>query len=788
MTMNRFEFRQLLENKILILDGAYGTTLNSTIHNLPFSEEANVLYPDTVFSLHKAYINAGADIIKTNTFGIFHLVKNRKITLEYGLKLLEEGVKIGLKAVKDRNAFCFVSIGPMSDGVFEYTSQVIDFFEEFFYKASLIALNSGIDGFLLETFSDFLELKTVVNVIRDLSLAIPIIAQFTLGSNGKTIQGAEATNCGAFLEVIDCDVAGLNCSTGALEMANNFEDFSYYLTKPLSASPNAGFPLIKEGRVFYPDKREEFKKSAEIFLKNGARILGSCCGSNPEYTRVLKEVVLKCKHCFSTKKKKDFLVSRDAIVDFSKTSFLPIGERLNLLGNSTFKKNYLKDRKSAIEIELNRQLTAGAQCVDVNLDLVARENPQVAKEDILLLQGLKSPIISGDTLYPDVMEKFSRYSACSLIYNSTDLTFERFKKIASLYKRYGGKIIVLLMSGKRVPKTLNERLKGIDILKSLLERFEIPEDDILIDPLALTLAESVDNYFFVEKIIEKSPFKTVIGLSNFSHGLPDRSKLNSFLLTHLLRKGLTASILDVSDPPISSVIVNHTALFDKRSFNLGNKEGVNFSGLFSDWGVFLLKGESEELIEKLKNELNKGQKASYLLENGLIDKMEQIGSFFEKGVIYLSQLLIAADTMKKVFEFLKPYLEHEFKGGKAEKNNKKIIFFTVQNDVHDIGKNIVLTVLKSFGYSVFDGGIDRSPEEIVKEVQSSNAKIVGLSALMTTSLPFMKETVRVIKEKLPDVKVIVGGAVVTKRFAEEIGADGYGKNAFEAVNIVRGLL
>ena len=786
--MNRAEFRQLLENRVLILDGAYGTSLNSAIQNLAFSEEANVLHPDTVFSLHKAYIDAGADIIKTNTFGIFHLVKNGKITPEYGLKLFEEGVKIGLKAVKDRNALCFVSISPMSDGIFEYRAKVIGFFEEFFYKASSIALNSGIDGFLLETFSDFLELKTVVNVIRDLSSAIPVIAQFTLGSNGKTIQGAEATNCGAFLEVIDCDVAGLNCSTGALEMADIFEDFSYYLTKPLSASPNAGLPLIKEGRVFYPDKRKEFKKSAEVFLKNKARILGSCCGSNPDYTRALKEIALNHREQFSTKKRKDFLVSRDILVDFSKTSFLPIGERLNLLGNATFKKNYMKDKKSAIEIELNRQLTAGAGCVDVNLDLFARDNPHVAKEDILLLQSIKSPIVCGDTLYPDVMEYFARYSACSMIYNSTDLTLERFERIASLYKRYGGKIIVLLMSGKRVPKTLNERLKGLDIVKSLIKRFEIPEDDILVDPLALTLAGGVDNYFFVEKIVEKSPFKTIVGLSNFSHGLPDRSKLNSFLLTHLLRKGIRASILDVSDPSVSSVIMNHRALFVEKSFNFENREKIVFSGLFVDWGMLLLKGESEKLIEKLENELKKGEKASHLLEKGLIDKMEQIGSLFERGIIYLPQLLIAADTMKKAFEFLKPYLEQEFKGDKTREESNRIVLFTVQNDVHDIGKNIVLTVLKSFGYSVFDGGIDRSPEEIVKEVQSSNAKIVGLSALMTTSLPFMKETVRVIKEKLPDVKVIVGGAVVTKRFAEEIGADGYGKNAFEAVNIVRGLL
>ena len=788
--MNRESFRQLLEEKILVLDGAYGTAISSKVKGINFSEEANVTAPDTVLNLHKNYIEAGADIIKTNTFGIFHLLKSGKIDEKYALKLLEAGAKLGVRASKGKNVFCFASFGPMSDSIFTYSVEVVDFFFQFYKKAAEIVLNCGVDGILFETFSDFLELKTAVYSVRQLDNSIPIIAQFTLNSNGATIQGAKAENCGAFLETIDCDVAGLNCSTGPIDTAKNFKYFSKYVSKPMSASPNAGLPEFKNGKVYYPDVKKDFIEAAEIFLKNGARVIGSCCGSTPEYTKVLKEFLSSYRDFSIKKLKKDFLVSPDFLIDFEEKEFFPIGERLNLLGNKTFKQNYLTDYKNAIEIEVNRQITAGAKCLDFNIDLFAKDNKEFAKRDILALQNIAKPVISIDSLYPDVMEDVSLFSACSPIYNSADLTERRFKKIAELYKKYGGKIIVLLMSGKKIPRTAGERLKGLELLDNLIKMFGIPERDIFVDPLALTLGTGVENYRFVEEVIEKTKYKTVVGLSNFSHGLPDRSRLNAFLLTNLMRKGLTASILDISDANIASVIFNHKAVFEGKGFSVSGKNILNFEGEFAEWGKYLLKGDLEKLVEELNLRLKKGVKPSNLLEKGLIIHMEKIGEYFERGLIYLPQLLVAADTMKSVFEVLKPHLEEEFASGgnKNESSNKRILLFTVQNDVHDIGKNIVLTVLKSFGFTVFDGGIDKSPEEIIEEINSTNAKVVGLSALMTTSLPYMKETVKKIKENIPDVRVIVGGAVVTKKFAEEIGADGYGKNAFEAVNLVRRLL
>ncbi|BBB32345.1 5-methyltetrahydrofolate--homocysteine methyltransferase [Thermotomaculum hydrothermale] len=788
--MNRKEFIQLLFDKILILDGAYGTQLSASIKGINFPEEANIVSPETVLSLHKNYIDAGADIIKTNTFGLFHLFNTGKIDKNYALKLLKSGVEIGVKAAKEKSVFCFASFGPMSDSIFSYSAETLDFFIDFYSTATELALLQGVQGILFETFSDFLELKLAVYSVRKISNSIPVIAQFTLNSNGATIQGVDAKNCGAFLDTIDCDVAGLNCSTGPLDMALNFESFSEYISKPMSASPNAGLPELRNGEVYYPDIKKEFKKALSVFLKNGARIVGSCCGSNPDYTRAIKEEVNKFKGTYVKKNKKDFLVSPDFLVDFENKSFFPIGERLNLLGNKTFKENYLKNFENAIEIEVNRQITAGAKCLDFNVDLIARDDYLTAKRDIIALQNFAKPIISIDTLYLEVMNEVALYSACTPLYNSADLTEKRFNFIAELYKKFGGKIIVLLMSGKKVPKTFEERLKGLELVDMFVEEYEIDKRDIFVDPLALTLGTGVENYHYVEEIIEKSKYKTIVGLSNFSHGLPDRSRLNSFLLTNLIRRGLTASILDISDPNIASVIFNNEAIFEGKGFSLGEKNGLVFKGEFSKWGEYLIKGDIENLTREIISRLEKRDKATFLLEKGLIENMEKIGSYFEKGAIYLPQLLSSAETMKNAFETLKPYLEEELAGENKNKNmdNARILLFTVQNDVHDIGKNIVLTVLKSFGFSVFDGGIDKSPDEIIEEINSTNARVVGLSALMTTSLPYMRETVKKIKESLPEVKVIVGGAVVTKRFAEEIGADGYGKNAFDAVNLVRNLL
>ncbi len=787
--MNRKDFLQLLDEKILVLDGAYGTQISAIIDRVAFPEQANILSPDTVLNLHRNYIDAGADIIKTNTFGIFHLFKSGKINYQQALELIRSGAIIGKKAVRDKNVLCFASFGPMSDSIFEYSSSTIDFFENFYGEAAKVVLENGVDGILLETFSDFLEIKIAINSIREVSESVPIVAQFTLNSHGNTIQGGNALNCGAYLETIDCDVAGLNCSTGPVDMVKNFKIFSSYISKPLSVSPNAGLPEFKNGKVVYIDLREQFANATKQFIEQGARIVGSCCGSTPEYTKILKECVENFR-IERKSKKKDFLVSRDYLFDFDKISFLPVGERLNLMGNRTFKNNYLKDFQNAIEIEVNRQLTAGAQCLDLNVDLYAKDNPEIAKRDIFTLQNISKCIISIDTLYIDLMKRFALYSACSPIYNSADLTEKRFKAVAELYKRYGGKIVVLLMSGNRIPKTINERIKGIEVLDKLVKRFGIRKEDVFVDPLALTLATGIENYKYVEEIIEKSDYKTFLGLSNFSHGLPDRSRLNAFLLTNLMRKGLNASILDVSDPDIASVLFNFKAIFEEKGFFNLKENAVKFHGEFAKWGDYLLNGEDEKLIEEIIFRIKKGDKPFYLLETGLVSNMEHIGSFFEKGLIYLPQLLVAADTMKKAFEALRPFLEEDANkdSGAVKEEKGRILLFTVQNDIHDIGKNIVLTVLKSFGFSVFDGGIDKSPEDILEAINSSNARVVGLSALMTTSLPYMKETVKIIKERMPHIKVIVGGAVVTKKFAEEIGADGYGKNAFDAVNLVRSLL
>ncbi len=774
------------------MDGAYGTSIAAYSKGLAFAEEVNVKNPSLLERLHVKYVESGADIIKTNTFGVFHLLNAGKIDEEYALKLIDAGTKIARKAAGD-NIFVVASFGPMSDSVFEYEKSVIDFFGRFYSEACKVAVENNVDGILFETFTDFLELKTAILAVKNLYPNLPVIAQFTFNENGVTLGGAHAENCGAFLETLPADVIGVNCSTGPEHMAETFKKLGLYSTKPMSVSPNAGMPFFENGKVVYKDSREIFKKLVPFFADYGARIIGSCCGSDYRYTYAIKKALLdsgKRNTPFFKKAKKDFLVSPSQLFDFKRESFLAIGERMNLLGNQSFKQNFLTNPKVAFEEELNKQLSAGCVCVDLNLDLVVKNQPEQMEDYLLILQNIAKPIISIDTLYPHVMKSAVKYLTCTPIYNSTDLTEERFEKVVKLYKVFGGKIIVLLMSGKKIPKTLSERENGLKLIDILAEQFGIDKRDILVDPLALTLGTNTENFFYVREIVKKTNYKTVVGLSNFSHGLPDRSRLNAFLLTHLLKSGLTSAILDMSDPNISSVVYNHMAVFEMKGFNLGKGGGTVFSGEYPVFGSYLLKGEFELLEKEIREELRKGVSPTALLENGLIPVMESIGNMFEKGKIYLPQLLTAADTMKKCFEVLRPELEKELasKNKGKEANNEHIVFFTVQNDIHDIGKNIVLTVLKSFGYSVIDGGIDKSPEEIVDIVNNTGASVVGLSALMTTSLPSMEKTVKEIKQKLPNVKVIVGGAVVTKRFAKEIGADGYGKNAFDAVNLVKELL
>ncbi|NOZ12839.1 MAG: dihydropteroate synthase [Acidobacteria bacterium] len=785
---SRKSFHNLLKEEILVMDGAYGTFLSPHADGFAI-EELNIRKPDIVKATHQKYADAGADIVKSNTFGIFHSIFKGKLEREQGLSLIRAGVRI-LKDVESvRNLIKIASFGPMTPGMWGYTPEEAEAITTTYRMAAEQALSCGIDGILFETFSDLLEMSIAIHAVRMVSTDIPLICQFTFQDGSLTLSGSPAANAAVMLHSLHADVIGVNCSTGPSGILGHVAELSRFSDGFLSMAPNAGLPQIQGQTAVYPDVRGEMLELLPRALELGVRIVGTCCGSTPEYTASLRTAVdgIPGRRLSAVKRDiPDVISSGRRLYDFRSQPFCAVGERLNLSGNRTFLRRFRNDSESAVKGELERQFSTGyTDAVDINLDPIAVKSPSVWQETLLSIErGEYAPILSIDTLYPDLMDAAARFTVGKPIYNSTDLTEKRFSRMAELYHRHRGKIVALLMTGNRLPKSYEQRLEALEILERLRSRYGIPAEEILVDPLALSLATGVDQFNMVRKIVEKTAYKTIIGLSNFSHGLADRSRMNAFLLGQLTENGLSAAIADTSDPNICAAIRLGNALFHGEPLIREEGEKITFSEPFPEVGGALLSADPDAILDILEQNRKQFDSPYVFLEKVVSPKMEAIGEAFEEKKLYLPQLIVAGETMKKLLKNLKSGGVPSRKKGQTE---QPVLLFTVQNDIHDIGKNIVMSVLQGFGIPAEDGGVDRSPDEIVEIARAKKAGAVGLSALMTTSLASMEKTILRLKTEMPGLPVLVGGAVVTRRFAEEIGADGYGKTAFEAVHVIRNL-
>ncbi len=784
---NHSTFRQLLKETILVMDGAYGTLLTPFLIGSETIEELNVRKPDVVQKVHQQYADAGADIIKSNTFGIFHSISRGKMTMTAGLNLIESGVRLLTGVTGKGTAIPFASFGPMTAGIWGYSSDEVAQIRELYRLATEQAISAGIRGILLETFSDLLEMRIAIDAIRHISPEIPVICQFTFQDGSITLSGSGAENAAIMLESLSADVIGVNCSTGPAGILTHVEKLSCFSTGPLSMAPNAGLPVITEGIARYPDVRDEMLALLPRALELGVRIVGTCCGSTPDYTELLRKAIDQLpveKRVARKRKMPDVISSSHFLIDFQEHKFCAIGERLNLSGNRTFMKRFQISPDQAIIGELTRQNASGfTDAIDINLDALSGKNPSLWEDAVLLLEREGAPILSIDTLYPESMDLAERLIAGKPIYNSTDLTEKRFSKMAKLYHRHRGKIVALLMTGNRLPKTLEQRKEALEILARLLEQYHIPAMDVLVDPLALSLATGVEQFGMVREIISQCGYKTIVGLSNFSHGLAERARMNAFLLGQLMGNGLSAAIVDTGDANICATIRFGNAIFHGKSLIPDDTDRFRFSEPYPEVGTALLGADPDRILDIYEQNRDQFESPYLFLEQIVSPKMEVIGKAFETGELFLPQLIVAGETMKKLLNAWRP----TDNAGDDTVKTGPVLFFTVQNDIHDIGKNIVISVLQGFGIPAADGGVDRTPDEIVKLARERGATAVGLSALMTTSLRPMEDSVQRLKTEIPGLPVLVGGAVVTRRYAEEIGADGYGKTAFEAVRLFRKL-
>ncbi|APT73736.1 homocysteine methyltransferase [Thermosipho melanesiensis] len=771
--MERKEFLELLNERIYFLDGAYGTEF----FKLGFKEvieTLNVTNSEMVYALQKAYVDAGVDFLLTNTFSANRL-KLSSLKVKYNLKDINyNAVKIAKKARKDKKVYILGDISSTGYLISPLGELTFDEAYEVFKEQGEILLNSGIDGFILETMSDLKELKAAILALRDLSKDVPIIVQMTFDEDGVAVTGTSVEIFSTLMNDLDVDVVGINCTLEPEKLLPVFKQLSNYSRKPISVEPNAGKPkLLRDGSIVYNTSPEKFALYMEDFVEFGANIVGGCCGTSPEHIRLMVEFLKEKKPKKREIVKEEFVSSRTKLKKMK--PFLIIGERINAAGKKKFQQK-IRERNYNKIVELAiLQEKEGAHVLDLNLGIEKLLDKTHFSQVVNTLDKISSLPLSLDIQEFEFMEMALKEYVGRPIINSSTAKRENLDKAIYLLKRYGGILILLTMKDK-IPESAKERFDiALEAIR-YLEKHDIEKERVIVDPLVLPLGAKKDPAVTIKTIelLSKEGINTSIGLSNLSFGMPNREALNSSFLALCIDKGLTAAILNTSEKCTMNAVFGSLTL---KGVDFEKKEIIRNEPMIE----MILNKKEDELkreIEKLLEEYTPLQISQDILSK----KMEYIGELYSKGEIYLPQLILAAETVTPIFEYLNSLIESN-----AREKLGTVVLATVEGDVHDIGKRIVGTVLKSSGINVIDLGKDVPAKEILKAVKEYKPDIVGLSAMMTTTIGRIKEVKDLFVDNNVDIPIISGGASMNKEIADNFGVY-YAKNASQALKLVKKIL
>ena len=788
--MNRIDFLKHLEEKPLLLDGSYGAQFfKAGYTDLP-GEMLNLKAPEVVYNLQKKYIEAGSNILLTNTFSANRIKLASLKIEEYTEEINKQAVFLAKKATGNK-AFVFGDIsstGEFPQPVGHFPSQKI--YDAFYEQAKLLD-QFGVDGFIVETMSDLKELKLAIMAIRDITTKKPLIAHMTFDKddNGKSPRSVTGTPVEVFANLmndLDVDVVGINCSLGPKEMYSVFDKMSQFTEKPLSVEPNAGSPDLVDGRLIYKMSPDEFSVYTADMVFKGASIIGGCCGTGPEHIEALKTLVDKkpdfvydegkkrAQGSYHLKQELCYLSSRTKLTSIE--PFTPIGERINPASKKGFQDEIENFYFKRILNLAKEQELEGAKLLDLNFGIEKILSPQHFRQVIIDLDKISSLPLSFDIQTSKYLEEaLFEYPGRQLI-NSAKVTEKSISRKASLLKRHGGMLILLAM-GKKIPETAEGRYQQIMEGIKELERLSISRSRILADPLVLSLGADNDPAITLKTIemLHKAGIKTTMGLSNLSFGMPERKGINAAFLAQSIGKGLDSAIMNTGDKQLLAITKGAVKL---RGQDLTESKKIETENVFVR---SLLNGEIEKLNKLVDEELK--QKSPLMVSQQTLAKaMNEIGDLYAKKMIYLPHLILAAETSKPVFERLNSMSDT------AIKAIGKVVLATVEGDVHDIGKKIVGTVLSSGGFEIIDIGKDVSSENIIESLKKHQPDILGLSAMMTTTVEKVKEVSELIKKEGINVLIISGGASMNKRLAEEFGCQGYSDDASGALKLCRQLL
>ena len=815
--MTREAFRELVKNGPVLLDGATGTNLQKAGMPVGVCPEQWILEnSEVLIDLQKQYVEAGTDILFAPTF-----TASRIKLKEYGLEdHLEEMnrklVALSKEAAKGTNALVAGDLTmtgeqlyPLGDLMFE---DLVDVYKE---QAKIIA-EAGADLFVVETMMSLQECRAAVLAIREVC-DLPVMVSLTYNEDGRTLYGTDPVTAVVVMQSLGADAVGMNCSTGPEAMLEPIAKMAEYAAIPLLAKPNAGMPELIDGQTVFNVEPEEFAEVGKKLVEEGAAIIGGCCGTTPEHIRALKEAVkgIPVKAPLQTKRR--MLTSERKSVEITLDGrFMVIGERMNPTGKKKLQAELKEGSLNLVRTMALEQEENGASILDINMGMNGIDEKEMMLRTIYEVTSTVDCPLCIDSSHVDIIEAALRIYPGRALINSISLEKEKFEKLLPIAKKYGAMFILLPLSDEGLPKDSAEKHGIISTIMDEAVRIGMAKEDIIVDGLVATIGanpnaalECFETFSYCKNELE---LPTACGLSNISFGLPERTYVNTAFLTMAIANGLTMAIANPSQELLMNAAFASDMLLNKKESDIRYIERMNFlsekyAGMervmvqktpagtsaaggetrkeSTGSGVFqaVLKGNKEHVLEEVKKMLDGGAKPDEIINEHLIAAINEVGELFDKKKYFLPQLISSANTMKLAIEYLEPMLERSNTEAMAT-----IVVATVEGDIHDIGKNLVVLMLKNYGYHVIDLGKDVPADVIVDTAMNEGAKVIGLSALMTTTMMRMKDVVELAKEKGCTAKIVIGGAAITESFSDEIGADGYSKDAAECVKLVERLL
>ena len=792
-----------IKDNILYLDGGLGTLLQAQgLKSGELPERWNITHSDVLVKIHRDYFDAGSNVVNTNTFGANSLKFNDN-ELETIIKSAIDNVKKAREmSDTEHKKWIALDIGPTGKMLAPYGDFDFEDAVNVFKKTVELGVKYGADLIFIETMNDSYETKAALLAAKECS-DLPVFVSNAYGEDGKLMTGASPSAMVAMLEGMGADAIGVNCSLGPKALSGVVCEYLKYSSLPVILKPNAGLPKSVDGKTVFDVAPDEFACEVKKLIEKGVHLAGGCCGTTPEYIKKLVDTSKDVTPLPIKDKNITFVSSYTHSVEFGSRPVL-IGERINPTGKKRFKEALRANDVDYILKEGIAQQEKGVDILDVNVGLPEIDEEKMLKTAVCELQAIIDLPLQIDSSDAVAMETaLRRYNGKAMI-NSVNGKKESMEAVFPLVKKYGGLVVALTLDESGIPDNADDRVKIAEKILNEAEKYGIDKKDIIFDPLALTV--SADNNAgketlrAVKLISEKLDCHTSLGVSNVSFGLPRRDIINSAFFTLAMGNGLSAAIMnpystemmqayysfcalaglddsctDYIDFAQNLVVTNNTSV--EKPLAAGSEQYK------SELQKAIVKGLKEQASALTKALLETNEALSIVSEE-IIPALDIVGSGFEKKTVYLPQLLMSAEAAKSAFEVIKESMS----GTDSAAVKSTVVIATVKGDIHDIGKNIVKLLLENYGYSVVDLGRDVPPEDVVESAVSIHAPIVGLSALMTTTVPAMEETIKLLRKHAPWCKVVVGGAVLTQEYADAIGADHYSKDAMETVRYAESLM